>query len=344
MKNIKKFIFISNATGGIAAYQSNIINFLSKKNYHTLLIDKNSNQTHNYIKYKKNHRLIFSDVLKNFFKVFKILKNIKNEKIKENIFIISNTVIFSIYFPVIKIFFKKPKIFLIHHSHIYDLNFKQIFFGFISSILCLMTFRTLFVSKFTKRWWNLYFPLTKLSNQTVIYNFIHLPKKIKFKKTNFLNIGFVGRLENEKGLNTFINTAKNINHPYIKFSIFGDGSIKIDKKKVKKIKIYKWTKKEKIYKKIDLLFVTSKIENCPLNVLEAKSYGIPTVTISKGGIEEIIENNKDGFLLNIKTNYNKIEKIFIKILNNYKFYRKNCIKNSKKFDAENYKIFLKMID
>ena len=194
------------------------------------------------------------------------------------------------------------------------------------------------------RWWNTYFPLTKLANQSVLYNYIHIPKNIKIKKPNKLNIGFVGRLEKEKGIDTFINITKNITNSYLNFYIFGEGSMKLDKKYLKKIKIFKWTKKNEIYKKINVLFVTSEIENCPLNVLEAKSYGIPTITISNGGIKEIIQHNKDGFILDKNTSCDKIEDKFIKILNNYKFYGKNCLKNSKKFDVKNYEKFIKIID
>ncbi len=345
MKNIKTFIFLSNATGGIATYQSNIINFLAKKNHNTLLIDKKFNQTENNVKKKlKNHKLIFVDLLWNFLEGIKVLKEIKKKKTKENIFIISNTVIFSIYFPIIKLFFKKTKILLVYHSHLYNFNFVQIFFGLISSIFSLMTYRILFVSKFTMRWWNTYFPLTKLANKSVIYNYVNISKTVKRKKPNKLNVGFVGRLEKEKGIHTFTNITKNITNPCVKFHIFGEGSIKLNKKYLKKIKIYKWTKRDQIYKKINILFVTSEIENCPLNVLEAKSYGIPTITISNGGIKEIIQNNKDGFILGKNTSYVKIEDKLIKVLNNYKFYSNNCVKNSKKFDVKNYETFLKTID
>ena len=55
--------------------------------------------------------------------------------------------------------------------------------------------------------------------------------------------------------------------------MFGDGSFKIDKKRFKNIKYYKWSKQDTIYRKINTLFVTSKIENCPMNVLEAKVMG-----------------------------------------------------------------------
>ena len=87
--------------------------------------------------------------------------------------------------------------------------------------------------------------------------------------------------------------------------------------------------KKSKYIKINVLFVTSNIENCPFNVLEAKSYGIPTVTNSKGGITKS-SNNKDGILIN-KELMNKL-KSFQKILLRYEFFKKNCIINSNKFN------------
>ena len=123
MNNNKNFVFLSNVTGGIASFQSNIINFLIKNNYNTYLIDKKYNQTQKYIKNKNNlHKLFKCDVFKNYLEVIKILKNLRIKNSKQNIFVISNTVIFSFYFPIIKIFFKKPKILLIHHSHIYNFH------------------------------------------------------------------------------------------------------------------------------------------------------------------------------------------------------------------------------
>ena len=87
MKNIKTFIFLSNATGGIATYQSNIINFLAKKNHNTLLIDKKFNQTEKNVKKKtKNHKLILADLLWNYFEGIKVLKEIKKKKNKRKYF------------------------------------------------------------------------------------------------------------------------------------------------------------------------------------------------------------------------------------------------------------------
>ena len=75
---MKRFIFLSNAIGGIASYQSNVINYLLQKNQSTLLIDKYLNETQKNINKKnKNHKLFVNDIFKNFFKVLKILENIR---------------------------------------------------------------------------------------------------------------------------------------------------------------------------------------------------------------------------------------------------------------------------
>ena len=97
-----------------------------------------------------------------------------------------------------------------------------------------------------------------------------------------------------------------------------------------------------MYQKIDVLFVTSKIENCPLSVIEAKSYGIPTVTISKGGIKEIIRNKRDGLILNKKSSLEEIKNKILSLKKNYNFYKKNCLENSTNFELDNYIKFLKL--
>ena len=52
----KNIIFLSNAIAGIAAFQSNIINFFSNKNIKTILIDSN-NETNNRL-YMKIHKIL----------------------------------------------------------------------------------------------------------------------------------------------------------------------------------------------------------------------------------------------------------------------------------------------
>ena len=77
--------------------------------------------------------------------------------------------------------------------------------------------------------------------------------------------------------------------------------------------------------------MTSPIENCPFNVLEAKSYGIPTLCIlTKGGINEIIRDKFDGLIINSEKKFINLQKFILTIKNNYKFFSKNSFKESKK--------------
>lgn len=339
IKSLKKYeiIFITNASGGIATFQSNLVNFFSKNKIYTTLIDK-SLDTIKELKSNKYNKFYRCNVLKDYKKIVNIFLSMRKNNLKKKIFIISNPTIFSIYFLIIKLLFNNSKIIVFYHSHIYKINLHQITVSFISSIF---SKTNIYVSKFTKKWWNTFFPFSKLNNQKVIYNYISLPKKIPRKDYSRLNIGFVGRFEKEKGIEKFLEIASSIRNKKFCFHIFGSGSIKVNKTKYKNIKLHKWSKKELIYKKINTLFVTSKIENCPFTVLEAKSYGIPTITISEGGIKEIIKNNHDGIVLDKNTDKRHIEVKLNYLLENFKKFERKCIKNSKKFDLSNYnyKIF-----
>ena len=337
-----KIIFLSNAIAGIASFQSNLINYFSKNKINTILIDSNYETILN-LNSKLFNKFYRCNILKEFFKTFKILKKINNiEKKKGNIFIISNTTVHALYFLIIKLFFRNSKFIVVYHSHIYSLNFLQLSAGMISSMLSLFSFYNIYVSEFTKKWWNDYFPMTKLSNQKVIYNYTEIQKKIRKKNLKSLKIGFIGRFEEEKGINKFLKIATNLKNKNFKFFVFGEGSIKIKKNQSKNIKIFKWTKKEFMYRKIDVLFVTSKIENCPLSVIEAKSYGIPTITVSKGGIKEIIRNRKDGLILNKDASLKEIEDKLLDLKKNYKFFKKNCLENSINYKLNNYRKFLNL--
>ena len=89
-----------------------------------------------------------------------------------------------------------------------------------------------------------------------------------------------------------------------------------------------------IYKNIDLLLVTSPFENCPFTVLEAKSFGVPTlIYFTKGGIHEIVKNNYDGII--IKYNKKKLKPFnyINKVMSNYKSFSKNAFNSAKKYDA-----------
>jgi glycosyltransferase involved in cell wall biosynthesis len=331
MKQI--FVVISNAIAGIETYENNLIKLLinNKKKIH-LIINKNRRINHKTeYKYKTLH---FCDAIWEPAKVlkyiYKIKKKITNEQI---IFIISNPAILVFYFLILKLLFKNKKIIFTKHSHITKISLFQITINLISSFLSNFTDKTIFVSEFTRDWWFKYFFLYRFSKNTVIHNFIYIPKNIKkIKLTDNFNIGFIGRIEEEKGYSRFLEIAKKIKNSKLKFFIYGN--TQSQKNSNRYFKFCGWKSQKRMYKNIHLLLVTSPIENCPFTVLESKSYSIPTLSISKGGIREIIKNKKDGILLNNETSIENIEKNIMYIKNNYNFFSKNCYNNSKRFNIK----------
>jgi len=96
---------------------------------------------------------------------------------------------------------------------------------------------------------------------------------------------------------------------------------------------------------IDLLINTSHFEGIPVSMMEALSFGIPVVGPDVGGVSELIDNGKNGFLLQGRSNPEELKNILInysglsleEILN----LRKSSISTwNKKFNEDiNYKEF-----
>ena len=69
--------------------------------------------------------------------------------------------------------------------------------------------------------------------------------------------------------------------------------------------------------------------------MEAKTFGIPTlVYLTKGGINEIINNNYDGIIIKSKKNKFELHKKLNLIKKKYRFFSQNAFLNSKKYDAK----------
>ena len=244
MKQI--FVVISNAIAGIETYENNLIKLLinNKKKIH-LIINKNRsiNNKAEY-KYKTLH---FCDAIREPLKVFKYIYKIKKKITNEQIiFIISNPVILVFYFLILKLLFKNKKIIFTKHSHITKISLFQITINLISSFLSNFIDKTIFVSEFTRDWWFKYFFLYKFSKNVVNHNIIYIQKNKKIKKiTDNFNIGFIGRLEEEKGYSRFLEIAKKIKNLKLKFFIYGN--TKSQESSNGYIKFCGWQNQKRIY-------------------------------------------------------------------------------------------------
>ena len=340
MENKTKYIFISNGyKGGNITFLEDHIEYLAKLKKKIILIDDNPNTT--YEKIPKSVQVKKIKTNKFTFETKRKLSSVFFKGKEKKILFISNFAFLIKYYSLIRQFKKKNyKIILTIHSGILNLSIKTYIAGLVFSFLYENTDYLFFGSYSAKNWWLKKYPWMKINNCLVHYNGVKINPKQKIKNIGSkINIAFAGRLEKENNPELFIKIAEK----YIKykkeaiFHIFGDGSLfnylKKNKNK-KRIVFHGWTKKNKIYKLSDIILITSPVNNFPYVALEAKSFGIPVITCSKGDIKKIIKNGVDGFI-KYTNSINIIIKLINKVESKYKFFSKNSLKRSENFDKIN---------
>ncbi|HBC84811.1 MAG TPA: hypothetical protein DCZ30_05270 [Clostridiales bacterium] len=142
------------------------------------------------------------------------------------------------------------------------------------------------------------------------------------------NIISVGRLSKEKGYIDLINLYKNINslYPEYKLNIVGDGAeYEILNEEIKKNNLqdnvilhgFKDKKElEELFLQSSIYVMTSLTESFALVIIEAGSYGVPVVAFdSAQGARELIENGKNGFLIENRNKEQMVEKVKLLIEN-----------------------------
>lgn len=182
----------------------------------------------------------------------------------------------------------------------------------------------------------------KNSLQYVIYNSLESEKiYLKQKTANNLKFGFIGILSYHKGIELLLKVFKEINVGNL--YVFGKGitleyeNYLKDNYKSNKITFHGFVKTEEAFKMMDVLIVPS-LWNDPLPrvIYEAYSYGVPVIGSNRGGIPEIVDIRKTGFIFNPKFEEQLKDKIFI-FHNNpetIEYMSFNCVKKAKDFLPE----------
>jgi glycosyltransferase involved in cell wall biosynthesis len=162
------------------------------------------------------------------------------------------------------------------------------------------------VSDFTRRVWHRRYPWTRTMRFEVIHHGV-APADVFSRRTRVpLRIGFVGRLVGEKdpilfGEIALLSKARGL--PF-EFHVFGHGPLQQEMESrfgdAVMLRGHR-TLASDIFREIDVLAMTSPIENCPNALLEAKSWGVPCVAAPVGGIPELIEHDVDGLLTSART-------------------------------------------
>src|SRR5918912_324335 len=121
-------------------------------------------------------------------------------------------------------------------------------------------------------------------------------------------IGFVGRLEWDKGPDKFVRMASRMlgQRPDVHFAIVGEGpmedelTLMIERMGItdRVHMVGLWGNSEEVYPAFDVFVQTSRSEAMPLVILEAMACACPVVAIGVGGVAELVEAGSSGLLLN----------------------------------------------
>lgn len=143
-------------------------------------------------------------------------------------------------------------------------------------------------------------------------------RNIKNKET--LDILYIGRIEPNKGIDYTFEACKVLKEEGVKFHLNFAGKEEVEGQYVPKFKeefadnftfhgIVSGEKKNDVLKKCDIFLLPSFYEGLPMSLLETMSFGeIPVVT-NVGSISTLVENNKNGLFIQVKSVDDIVDKI-----------------------------------
>ena len=160
----------------------------------------------------------------------------------------------------------------------------------------------IYVSNFSRQKHLLYEPRFKNIKSIILYNSVAL-NETKNEKNTLPYFLYFGRLSREKGILTLVNTFLDL--PDKNLKIVGTGilydEIREITKESKNIEVLGYMSGKQLHDIVaDAHFViipSEWYENNPMTIIEAYSLGVPVIGSNIGGIPEIIEEEKTGFII-----------------------------------------------
>lgn len=222
---------------------------------------------------------------------------------------------------------------VLFHSLAIDNSLKGKLMEFLITLSVRYVNHLVFVSKYTDKSWSKYLLIRNHPSHHVIYNPVNIHDYNIHQNDSSNRLGFVGRFSPEKQPDLFGKLASISSD--LKCIAWGDGPLLSSISSLYPNVSYMGhsTNQSEIYNSFDILVMTSAFENCPMVILEARSFGIPCVVPQVGGIPEIVIDGFNGALYNnydIKTILESVEKI----QKNYRCYSANCLKTISDFSYD----------
>ena len=161
----------------------------------------------------------------------------------------------------------------------------------------------IYVSRFAKQMHEKYMPELKEKRNIVLYNLADKILDAPVRKTGRYFL-FFGRLSYEKGVRTLISAFKEM--PHCKLKIAGTGPLENELKdytqvnKVTNVEFLGYKSGKELTDLVEnayFIIVPSEwYENNPMTIIEGYAAGVPVIGANIGGIPEIIEEGRTGYL------------------------------------------------
>jgi glycosyltransferase involved in cell wall biosynthesis len=159
----------------------------------------------------------------------------------------------------------------------------------------------------------------------------HLPNKTQRNKVIFIFASRNDRLKGGEILIKAINVANKKIRDQAEFIFFG--YTPSDRESLpSNIKIKSFFPRNKLlkyYQNCDVALLPSLFDNSPLFIYESMAAGLPVIATNVGGIPELIENGKTGYLFE-KNDYKQLAKYIVQMVENSKK-RKKMGRNAQNF-------------
>ncbi len=181
----------------------------------------------------------------------------------------------------------------------------------------------------------------------LIYNSVELRKNKQIKKNKVIRILHLANLIPYKNHKLIVRACNELKHlSNFKVDLIGDGEVKYKKELKNEIKKYNLIDKIYFHGKVkdvknianycDIGILTSDEEGLSNSILEYMSYGLPVIATNVGGNSEIIDHNKNGYLVE-KNDFMSLAK-YLEILINDKNLRISLGKNGYTKVKQNFTI------
>lgn len=164
-------------------------------------------------------------------------------------------------------------------------------------------------------------------------------------KAAAVKIGIVGQVGEWKGHDDFVESLKGLKTARLPFSavIYGEGAGEYVAALKRKIEDYQLTEQvrwagfvkspKEIFSNMDICVVPSRSQDpCPTVAIETAHFGVPVIATRRGGLPEIVQDGKTGYLVDAESPEQLADKL--KLLIQDKDLRERMAREAKSYGSE----------